>query len=128
LQRITIDPSQLRDDEIALTAAQNHYLVRVLRLQAGEHFQAIDGTGALYVVALTTSPTARIVETIVTPNTSTLSIVLICALPKGNHFDDIVRACTELGVTSISPALSERTLLDPSPQKLPKKPPNSQSD
>jgi 16S rRNA (uracil1498-N3)-methyltransferase len=119
VQRITIDPTQLRDTEIALTAAQHHYLVRVLRLQAGECFQAIDGTGVLYRVELTTtSQSARIVDTIVASNASTLSITLICALPKGNHFDDIVRACTELGVTRILPALSERTLLDPSPQKL----------
>ncbi len=119
MQRITIASSQLHDDEIALTAPQQHYLTRVLRLQAGECFQAIDGTGALYVGELTTnSQIARILDTIVAPNASTLSITLICALPKGNHFDDIVRACTELGVTNIFPALSERTLLDPSPQKL----------
>jgi 16S rRNA (uracil1498-N3)-methyltransferase len=43
---------------------------------------------------------------------------LICALPKGNNFDDLVRACTELGVTTILPAISDRTLLNPSPQKL----------
>ena len=40
------------------------------------------------------------------------------ALPKGNGFDDVVRACTELGVANIVPVLSDRTLLNPSPQKL----------
>lgn len=119
MQRITLTPSQICNDEIALTEAQHHYLVRVLRLQAGECFQAIDGTGILYVAELTpTNQIARIVDTIVAPNAPNLSMTLICALPKGNHFDDIVRACTELGVTNILPALSERTLLDPSPQKL----------
>ena len=40
------------------------------------------------------------------------------ALPKGNGFDEVVRCCTELGVTCIAPVLSDRTLLHPSPQKL----------
>jgi 16S rRNA (uracil1498-N3)-methyltransferase len=47
-----------------------------------------------------------------------VSITLIVALPKGNGFDEVLRCCTELGVTTIAPVLSDRTLLQPSPQKL----------
>ncbi len=123
LQRIAIAPSQIVNRDISLTSAQHHYLTRVLRLQTGGKFQAIDGTGKLYLCELATS-NAQIVE-LITPLVSTAPenrqlsppITLVCALPKGNHFDDIVRACTELGVTSILPAISDRTLLVPSPQK-----------
>ncbi|WP_310489812.1 16S rRNA (uracil(1498)-N(3))-methyltransferase [Chamaesiphon sp. VAR_69_metabat_338] len=130
MQRIAIDPSQIHDREIALTPAQQHYLTRVIRLQTGAQFEVIDGSGKLYVaeIALDRSQppgttTARIV-TIVASDIDLANprlppaITLICALPKGNNFDDIVRACTELGVTTILPAISDRTLLDPSPQKL----------
>lgn len=130
MQRITISPSQIHDDTIALTPDRHHYLTRVLRLQGGGQFHAIDGTGALYLAELTadrSQPFAKIIE-IVTPSNGGSqpladreqppAITLICALPKGNNFDDIVRACTELGVASILPALSNRTLLNPSPQKL----------
>jgi 16S rRNA (uracil1498-N3)-methyltransferase len=123
LQRIALAPSQIVDRHIALTPAQHHYLTRVLRLQTGGQFQAIDGTGQLYLCELATS-NAQIVELITpivgnTPDDRELPppITLICALPKGNNFDDIVRACTELGVTNILPALSDRTLLVPSLQK-----------
>jgi 16S rRNA (uracil1498-N3)-methyltransferase len=39
------------------------------------------------------------------------------AIPK-NGFDDIVRAATELGVYRIIPLLTERGLVNPSPQKI----------
>jgi len=134
LQRITIAPSQIRHQDIALTPDQHHYLTRVIRLQPSAKFEAIDGTGKLYLCEIivnssqrTTAATAQIIE-IITPLASgadllasrepTQAITLICALPKGNNFDDIVRACTELGVTTILPTISDRTLLNPSPQKL----------
>jgi 16S rRNA (uracil1498-N3)-methyltransferase len=118
LQRITIEPTQIHLNEFTLTAEQQHYLSRVIRLRNGDKFQAIDGTGKLYLCQLATD-TAEIIETIIAVDRQLdRSIILICALPKGNNFDDIVRACTELGVTSIIPALSDRTLLQPSPQKL----------
>ena len=124
LQRIAIAPSQIVNRDISLTPAQHHYLTRVLRLKTGDKFQAIDGTGQLYLCELATS-NALIVE-LITPLVSAAApedrqlsppITLICALPKGNNFDDIVRACTELGVTNILPTISDRTLLVPSPQK-----------
>jgi 16S rRNA (uracil1498-N3)-methyltransferase len=130
LQRITIIPSQIHEDRIALTAEQHHYLTRVIRLRTGGQFQAIDGDGRCYLAEISpeSSPrtavnTAQIVEILATSVGGAnpelpQSVTLICALPKGNNFDDLVRACTELGVTTILPAISDRTLLNPSPQKL----------
>ncbi len=118
MQRITIDPSQIDNSNITLTTAQHHYLTRVIRLQNGSQFQAIDGTGNVYLAQIT-NDTAQIIQLITTDSQNlSRSVTLICALPKGNNFDDLVRACTELGVTEIMPALSDRTLLQPSPQKL----------
>jgi 16S rRNA (uracil1498-N3)-methyltransferase len=116
LQRITIAPNQIHNRYITLTPTQHHYLTRVLRLQIGGEFQAIDGTGQLYLCEITTE-SAQIKQPIDSP-IALQPLILICALPKGHNFDDIVRACTELGVTTILPAISDRTLLNPSPQKL----------
>jgi 16S rRNA (uracil1498-N3)-methyltransferase len=118
MQRITINPSQIDNSNITLTPEQHHYLTRVIRLQNGAQFHAIDGTGNVYLAEIT-KDTAQIIQLITTDNREfTQPVTLICALPKGNNFDDLVRACTELGVTEIIPALSDRTLLQPSPQKL----------
>jgi 16S rRNA (uracil1498-N3)-methyltransferase len=116
LQRITIDLQQLQDQDLILSTAQLHYLQRVMRLQSGDKFQAIDGAGTLYLVELA-SPAAQVLEKS-TPVGVELSVAvnLIVALPKSG-LDDIVRACTELGVSAIYPVTSDRTILQPSEQK-----------
>lgn len=118
MQRITITPDQINNNQIVLTVAQHHYLTRVIRLRTGDQFQALDGTGICYLAEID----AESVQIIEIANTLDRElpqpVVLICALPKGNNFDDLVRVCTELGVTTIFPAISDRTLLNPSPQKL----------
>ena len=43
LQRIAIAPTQIYDQHLDLTAEQQHYLGRVLRLQASDRFIAMDG-------------------------------------------------------------------------------------
>jgi 16S rRNA (uracil1498-N3)-methyltransferase len=118
LQRITITPNQIHDSQIALTVEQHHYLTRVIRLQSGAQFQAIDGTGTLYLAEITAGNAQIIQISSAIDRELPQPITLICALPKGNNFDDLVRACTEIGVNTILPAISDRTLLDPSPQKL----------
>jgi 16S rRNA (uracil1498-N3)-methyltransferase len=118
LQRITIAPSQINNQQIALTSEQHHYLSRVIRLRTGDRFQAIDGSGICYLMELNGEVAEIIQITTIVDRELPQPITLICALPKGNNFDDLVRACTELGVTTILPAISDRTLLNPSPQKL----------
>jgi 16S rRNA (uracil1498-N3)-methyltransferase len=117
LQRLAIAPSQLQDQEILLTTGQYHYLSRVLRLREGDRFIAMDGQGSWWLAVLTQSK-AQILEQISIQTELLVSITLIAALPKGNGFDEVVRCCTELGVSCIAPVISDRTLLNPSPQKL----------
>lgn len=117
LQRLAIAPSQLQNQEILLTTGQQHYLSRVLRLQEGDRFIAIDGQGSWWLAVLTQSK-AQILEQISIQTELPVSITLIAALPKGNGFDEVVRCCTELGVICIAPVISDRTLLNPSLQKL----------
>ncbi|MBE9114230.1 RNA methyltransferase, partial [Nodosilinea sp. LEGE 07298] len=52
------------------------------------------------------------------PSTQQAPITLAIALPKGNGFDDVVRQTTELGVTTLQPIISDRTLHQPNPKKL----------
>lgn len=117
LQRIAIAPSQLQQNQILLTPQQQHYLNRVLRLQKGDRFIAMDGMGKWWLAQLQ-GESAQILETLTVETELNVSITLMTALPKGNGFDEVVRCCTELGVACIAPVMSDRTLLNPSPQKL----------
>ncbi|MFW9263282.1 16S rRNA (uracil(1498)-N(3))-methyltransferase [Nostoc sp. KVJ20] len=117
LQRIAIAPSQLQQGQILLTKEQQHYLERVLRLREGDRFIAMDGKGKSWLAQLA-GEQAQVLEPLLVETELPVSITLMVALPKGNGFDEVVRCCTELGVTCIAPVLSDRTLLHPSPQKL----------
>ena len=117
LQRLAIAFSQLQDKQILLKREQLHYLGHVLRLKEGESFIAMDGQGNSWLAALEAQQ-GRILEPLEVTSELPVAITLIAALPKGNGFDEVVRCCTELGVTTIMPVISDRTILNPSPQKL----------
>lgn len=116
LQRLVIAASQLHGQQIELTQQQQHYLSRVLRLQAGDRFIAMNGQGKWWL-AMLEGTQAQILEPIAVQTELPVTVSLMVALPK-NGFDEIVRQATELGVASFIPVVSDRTLLHPSPQKL----------
>ncbi|MEG3908783.1 RsmE family RNA methyltransferase [Microcoleus sp. w2-18bC1] len=121
LQRLAITAAQICDRQIDLTREQQHYLNRVLRLQAGDRFIAMDGRGHWWLAVLEVRETglfALIVEEIAVNRELPVEVTLMAALPKGNGFDEVVRQATELGVVSIVPVTSDRTLLKPSDQKV----------
>jgi 16S rRNA (uracil1498-N3)-methyltransferase len=117
LQRITIHPQQLQANQLLLTPQQQHYLLRVLRLRDGDKFIIMDGMGKWWLARLQ-GEQGEVLEPLEVKTELPVAITLMMALPKGNGFDEIVRCCTELGVISITPILSDRTLLNPSHQKL----------
>jgi len=117
LQRITIHPQQLQANQLLLTPQQQHYLLRVLRLRDGDKFIVMDGMGKWWLARLQ-GEQGELLEPLEVKTELPVAITLMMALPKGNGFDEIVRCCTELGVISITPILSDRTLLNPSHQKL----------
>ncbi len=117
LQRLAVTATQICDRKIDLTREQQHYLNRVLRLQAGDRFIAMDGRGHWWLVVLEVRETglfASIAEEIAVNRELPVEVTLMAALPKGNGFDEVVRQATELGVASIVPVTSDRTLLKPS--------------
>ena len=124
LQRLAIASHQINQEKVFLTVEQEHYLGRVLRLEVGDKFIVMDGEGKWWLAKLTldisgkTGLTAVLEQEISIQNELPIKVILICALPKGNNFDEVVRQSTELGVTQILPVISSRTLLQPSPQKL----------
>ncbi|MEG5040988.1 MULTISPECIES: 16S rRNA (uracil(1498)-N(3))-methyltransferase [unclassified Microcoleus] len=121
LQRLAVTATQICDRKIDLTREQQHYLNRVLRLQGGDRFIAMDGRGHWWLAVLEAQETgliASITEEIAVNRELPVEVTLMAALPKGNGFDEVVRQATELGVASIVPVTSDRTLLKPSDQKV----------
>ncbi|MEM0981923.1 MAG: 16S rRNA (uracil(1498)-N(3))-methyltransferase [Cyanobacteria bacterium P01_H01_bin.58] len=123
MQRLVIATAQMRGQTLFLTTEQQHYLTRVLRLGTGDRFLALDGEGHAWLAtlepdSLTATLSAFSDATIPLPQkTNKPWITLAACLPK-QGFDEVVRQVTELGVDSIVPILSDRTVLKPSAHKL----------
>jgi 16S rRNA (uracil1498-N3)-methyltransferase len=117
LQRLMIAAHQCRQNLITLTLEQQHYLSRVLRLQAGDRFIALCDPD-LWLAELQADQTAALIEQLSVQSELVQPITLCAALMKGQGFDEVVRATTELGITSLVPLLSDRTIMNPSDQKL----------
>jgi 16S rRNA (uracil1498-N3)-methyltransferase len=119
LQRLTIAAHQCSAQTIQLTSEQQHYLTRVLRLREGDRFIAILDQGKWWLAQLQNALTeAQLIEPIAIETELAQPITLVAALPKGQGFDDVVRMVTELGVTTLIPILTARTLVNPGEQKL----------
>ena len=112
--RLVIAPPS--HSQVDLTPEQIHYVKRVLRLQDGDRLVAMDGQGQSWRGRLQ-GQQLYLEESLQERTELPLTVALMVALPKGNGFEEIIRPCTELGVTLFIPVLSERTLLKPSPQK-----------
>ncbi|WP_299493581.1 16S rRNA (uracil(1498)-N(3))-methyltransferase [Acaryochloris sp. IP29b_bin.137] len=119
LQRLAIAPQQLQDQRIDLTPDQRHYLCDVLRLAHGDRFIALNGQGKLWLAELLPNAAEAVTLQALDEQTElAVPMRLLAAPPKGNHFDQVVRSVTELGVSHIVPLISQRTLLRPSPNRI----------
>ncbi len=119
VQRLVITSTQIQNQQISLTPSQRHYLVRVLRLRAGDRFIAIHAeTGDWWLAEQQgIDDLARLIEPIEIQTELAIAVTLLIAMPK-TGMDDIVRQTTELGVAELVPVISDRTILKPSPNKL----------
>lgn len=116
-QRIVVDPQQIQGGQVVFNPAQHHYLQRVLRLQSGDEILVMDGVGQTWLAVLTDAG-ADLLDSLQSRTELAIAIHLGIALPKGNGLDEVIRQATEVGVATIHPLLSDRTLLHPSANKL----------
>lgn len=117
LYRLVFDSTRQTADIVALTQEQQHYLKRVLRLQKGDRFVAMNGKGKSWIAQIN-GTNARLLEQIPSKTELNLNLTLITALPKGNGYEQILRCGTELGVSQFIPVYSDRSLLKPSGNKV----------
>ncbi|MDJ0590228.1 MAG: 16S rRNA (uracil(1498)-N(3))-methyltransferase [Pleurocapsa sp. MO_226.B13] len=115
--RLVITPAQIQEDLINLEPQQLHYLLRVLRLVNGDRFVVLDGSGNAWSAEIV-DKSAKIIESIKIDTELSVSLSLITALPKGSGYEQVIRCCTELGVSKFIPVISDRTILKPSPNKV----------
>jgi 16S rRNA (uracil1498-N3)-methyltransferase len=98
---------------LALAEAQSHYLSKVLRMQAGRELILFNGEGGEYSAEISAVHKKLISVTVkefTTENRqSHLQLELAIGVSRGERMDWVLQKATELGVTKITPLISERT-------------------
>jgi len=110
---------------LELAEAQSHYLSKVLRMQAGRELILFNGEGGEYSAEISKVHKKHI-EVLVkefSPENrqSHLSLELAIGVSRGERMDWVLQKATELGVTKITPLITERTEVKLSGERADKK-------
>jgi 16S rRNA (uracil1498-N3)-methyltransferase len=91
-----------------------HQMYAVLHLSAGEECVIGDGSGMDTLVSLVAVEKKKVVcdvvGTLENTNDPQIAVTLCCAILKSDHFVDVVQKATEIGVRTIVPLITARTI------------------
>ena len=122
LHRVCVPPETLRQSTITLSSSIAHYIRHVLRLRVGDEIIAFDGTGQEYLVRLTSMAATHVqgerLALLAPTRLAPKPLILGQALPKGPKMDLIVEKCSELGLTTLVPLHTERTVIRETSERL----------
>jgi len=97
--------------EAVLEGDRARYLGRVLRLRIGDEIAVFDGSGREWSATITamskSTATVALGERLESATESPLRIHLVQGISRGERMDYVVQKATELGVTRITPVLTD---------------------
>jgi 16S rRNA (uracil1498-N3)-methyltransferase len=120
--RVFVDAGAIDGGELRLTGADARHLGGALRMQPGEELVAVTPDGIEHRCQVTeasaTEVVARVLESSPSRREPSRRVRLCQALLKGDQFDRILEYAGELGVESVQPLITERTVARPDAPKL----------
>ena len=109
-----IERKNIKDDIALITGSEARHVGRVLRLDVGDTINLLDEKGWEYRGVITAKKTqvieVKVLEKYPPRKESPIKVVLGQALPKARKMDYILQKATELGVDSVIPFFSSRTV------------------
>ena len=117
-----VPPENIQGKNFRITGEDVHYLSVVRRYVPGDKLKLFDGTGKTFIGVIETVSENEIAGQVVMSAEQEkhgVNLQLFQAVPKGERFDWLVEKAAELGVTKVTPLLTERSVVkEISPQKL----------
>jgi len=115
MHQFFIDENDIEKGSISIKGSDATHICTVLRLHSGDVIKVFDGKGMSYLVRLEDVESKLVKGKVIlsekTDTESPLKIHLGQSLIKGKNFDVVLRKSVELGVQTITPLLTERTIL-----------------
>jgi 16S rRNA (uracil1498-N3)-methyltransferase len=115
---VFVAPEAWVGDAVTIGGEEHHHLVHVLRRRAGDRVEAVDGRGmrALLEIESVERREARavVVSRSAPEPRPEVDVRLIPCVTRPARMDWLVEKATEMGVSSIAPACSARSVVRPS--------------
>lgn len=114
IPRFFISSDQIFSSHIAVIGEDVRHIVTVLRMKTGDELLLCDGQGTEYLARISGLTRTEVKADIVSQRNrgiATPRITLGQGLPKSDKMDFIVQKTTELGVASVVPLITERTIV-----------------
>lgn len=113
IPRIYTEQNLLSGDTLQLEEAASHHLSKVLRMQPGRELILFNGAGGEFAATIHEVSKKHVLVSIaehsVDNRESPLELELAIGISRGERFEWVLQKATELGVTKITPLITERT-------------------
>lgn len=124
MSRFYVKPEDIKKSEIHVGGNEAHHIVDVMRLEKGDGVVAFDGLGNEYTGIINEAKKKLVIISIKSRQKQSplnTKITLAQSIPKSDKMDYIIQKTTELGIHSIIPIITERTVVKIDKNKKAKK-------
>ncbi|MDO9086619.1 MAG: 16S rRNA (uracil(1498)-N(3))-methyltransferase [Anaerolineaceae bacterium] len=115
MHRFFVEPDQIKGTRVLFSPDVSHQIVRVLRLKSEVTIIVLNNEGMQFEVKLVKLDPQQcegeILQTQVVDTEPKIRLHLIVALAQRDKFEWILQKCCELGIHTITPMLTERSLV-----------------
>ncbi len=119
MQNFFIPKRNITNELVIINGSQLRHIKDVIRKRTGDLISIFDESGYLYLVEIISISKEKIEGQVIKrlrgPQEPRLKVNLYQCIPKFNKMDLVVQKCTEIGVFSIHPIISTRTIVKPKP-------------
>ncbi len=115
LTRVYVDAPLTAGTRVTLERGAASHVTRVLRLRVGEALTVFNGAGGEYAASIEQAQAGRVAVAIgeqrAIERESPLTLTLAQGVSRGERMDLVVQKATELGVSTLVPLLTERSVV-----------------
>jgi 16S rRNA (uracil1498-N3)-methyltransferase len=117
MRRFFIDPSEIHKTKVEIKGDDARHVTTVLRLKPGQGIELFDGAGQQYAAVITGLSRGTVEVEITSSKLSEteppVQIIVAQAFLKEKKMDRLIPQLTELGITRLSPLLTDRSVARP---------------